>query len=491
MPQTLKARDLSDLINTLIGEAGAEGPAGMNAVAHVIWNRARQSGLSPADVARAPNQFSGYYAPGPDAVKAQQNQTLRAQAAQVLMDAFGGNSPDPTGGADHFYATNTQRPYWADQFQSKGQIGGHSFFASGRAAPTAQAPAQSPAAAMLPAATNISFKHPDQRNVLPAVTTMLERAGNSINQPVDVTSGYRSPEHNAAVGGAKQSRHMHRDAADVDMSGWTPEQRQRFGATAIREGANALITYDNSPDMLHVDMRPRPDGAGVMYMHNKSQYNMADAPEWMQTLKGNNGIIPPTPDPRPAMGSQPTSGFDIMAAAGNTPGTFTPAQPPQSDFVTMAQTQTSPSISPVQMNLPAPGQNVPFANAAMASAAPKTPSVASMFSSAPAGHSLGTTPAPTAMSGIGGLLSGLVSALSSGGQAAAQAQQQADQNWQENYAKTLGPNPVEIANQLLTPVPTIAAETPTPVPFRQRKPIPTSQDILASVFGRNTSNVMG
>ena len=53
-----------------------------------------------------------------------------------------------------------------------------------------------------------------ERELAPA----LQRIRDEIGVPLRITSGYRSPEHNARVGGAKRSQHMFGLAADIQMA---------------------------------------------------------------------------------------------------------------------------------------------------------------------------------------------------------------------------------------------------------------------------------
>ena len=45
---------------------------------------------------------------------------------------------------------------------------------------------------------------------------------------LEITSGYRSPTHNANVGGARASQHTHGNALDISSTNWTNDQRAAF-----------------------------------------------------------------------------------------------------------------------------------------------------------------------------------------------------------------------------------------------------------------------
>jgi len=101
----------NDVINTILAEAGGSGVAGMNAVAHVIANRAAQRGLSPEQVVAQPHQFEGFFNPSPGGLANESNPTLRAQAQQIWNSI--GQSPDPTSGAVNYYGDYISPPAWA------------------------------------------------------------------------------------------------------------------------------------------------------------------------------------------------------------------------------------------------------------------------------------------------------------------------------------------------------------------------------------------
>jgi uncharacterized protein YcbK (DUF882 family) len=64
----------------------------------------------------------------------------------------------------------------------------------------------------------------------------LQVLRDEIGRSIQITSGYRSPQHNASVGGAKNSRHLLGDAADIKVQGMTPKQVAEVIERLIREG---------------------------------------------------------------------------------------------------------------------------------------------------------------------------------------------------------------------------------------------------------------
>jgi spore germination cell wall hydrolase CwlJ-like protein len=129
---------------TVLGEAANEGPTGMQAVANVIANRARDGkygGTSMAEVSRAPNQFEPWNTPGGrNRMMSYAQASVPYQAAQEAVDNAGvGSQPDITGGARYFYAPQAQQqlaavdgrpvvPSFAQQ-PPTAVIGGHNFYA--------------------------------------------------------------------------------------------------------------------------------------------------------------------------------------------------------------------------------------------------------------------------------------------------------------------------------------------------------------------------
>ena len=76
-----------------------------------------------------------------------------------------------------------------------------------------------------------------------------------IQKPITVISGYRSPEYNKKIGGAKRSQHMLAKAGDLIVKGMTPDEVKEAIVHLIKEGKMkkggvGLYTY-----FTHYDVR--------------------------------------------------------------------------------------------------------------------------------------------------------------------------------------------------------------------------------------------
>lgn len=136
--------EIRTLAWTLLGEAGGEGAEGMEAVAHVIRNRAL-SGRYPSNPAAVALQHngSGYYQFSTWNAQDKGGNLPRSQyapgtnhfaIAQGIVERIFSATPgrDPTQGATHYYAHSTMdEPYWWSSEAPKGgkKIGNHTYAA--------------------------------------------------------------------------------------------------------------------------------------------------------------------------------------------------------------------------------------------------------------------------------------------------------------------------------------------------------------------------
>ncbi|MDR3280203.1 MAG: DUF882 domain-containing protein [Synergistaceae bacterium] len=82
----------------------------------------------------------------------------------------------------------------------------------------------------------------------PELLAMLEELRRLRNSPIVITSGYRCPKHNRAVGGAAFSRHMNGAAADI----YAPHAEQITLEAHARAVGFAEIIRGGKKNYLHV-----------------------------------------------------------------------------------------------------------------------------------------------------------------------------------------------------------------------------------------------
>jgi hypothetical protein len=359
--------DLTDyqrdiLIRTAIGEARGEGKRGMEAVLHVIFNRANSGsgGFSsdPAEVALQKNgkgiyQFSAWNAADNEGNDPWQwtEDSKEYKAASEALDAVLDAASDPTGGA-MFYHTTGITPYWADETNKYGtiKIGNHKFYRSylqpmparpfGNQRPTITPPSfketrqeqnteyasapERPVTRVIQNQANIAKtrRAPLDESLL----TLLHKVGERHDVYFEVESGGQNDE----TGYVNSVRHDHGMAADVkayqlDEAGNkhyittdTPEGQELWQSIAARSfalGATGVGMAEGymGNDQMHIGFgnperiagpnRPARPASNPNPLVWGVGEKSATAPGWLvQALKqGHELQKPPTPMPgRPA-----------------------------------------------------------------------------------------------------------------------------------------------------------------------------------------------
>ena len=96
---------------------------------------------------------------------------------------------------------------------------------------------------------------PDVLENLRELAKNLQVIRDYFGKPIKINSGYRSPEHNRSIGGAKNSQHVKGRAADIVITGVPPKQlaaelEKLIAAKKIKQGGIGIY-----PNFLHYDIR--------------------------------------------------------------------------------------------------------------------------------------------------------------------------------------------------------------------------------------------
>ena len=83
---------------------------------------------------------------------------------------------------------------------------------------------------------------------------VLEPLRKHLDKPIKVTSGFRSPAHNAAIGGARNSLHTTGMAADIAVGGLAEQIKVAAFLSKLPE-VGGIGLYETK-GIVHVDIRP-------------------------------------------------------------------------------------------------------------------------------------------------------------------------------------------------------------------------------------------
>ena len=90
----------------------------------------------------------------------------------------------------------------------------------------------------------------------PSLVRMLKQVEQKFGKRAIVTSGYRSPEYNKRVRGARKSMHMYCAAADVQLDGVSKWDLAQYVRTMPGRGGVGTYCHTNS---VHIDVGPERD----------------------------------------------------------------------------------------------------------------------------------------------------------------------------------------------------------------------------------------
>jgi uncharacterized protein YcbK (DUF882 family) len=95
-------------------------------------------------------------------------------------------------------------------------------------------------------------------NVLPNIIQLaknLQVLRDAVGKSISITSGYRSPQHNKKIGGAKDSQHVKGMAADIKVAGMTPKEVALVIDGLIESGKMKQGGIGIYPSWVHYDIR--------------------------------------------------------------------------------------------------------------------------------------------------------------------------------------------------------------------------------------------
>jgi uncharacterized protein YcbK (DUF882 family) len=103
---------------------------------------------------------------------------------------------------------------------------------------------------------NVQHARVDVSCLKPRLVQTLRQIEGHFGRPVVVTSGYRNRQHNRRVGGARESKHMSCEAADIQVAGVSKWQIAEFVRTL--PGRGGVGTYCHT-ESVHVDIGSKRD----------------------------------------------------------------------------------------------------------------------------------------------------------------------------------------------------------------------------------------
>ena len=92
------------------------------------------------------------------------------------------------------------------------------------------------------------------------LVVLLQCIREHFGKPVHITSGYRTAEHNAAVGGSKSSQHLLGRAADIQVAGVSVEDVAAYAESLMPDWGGVgryPVKAGRTKGWVHVDTRAK------------------------------------------------------------------------------------------------------------------------------------------------------------------------------------------------------------------------------------------
>ncbi len=99
------------------------------------------------------------------------------------------------------------------------------------------------------------FKTREIKDLRPELAIRLDMARGIAGVPFRITSGFRTPEHNAAVGGKDNSAHLRGWAADLFVPTVSNRTRYHLVRGLFLAGFRRVVLYKDT-DCVHADCDP-------------------------------------------------------------------------------------------------------------------------------------------------------------------------------------------------------------------------------------------
>lgn len=188
----------------------------------------------------------------------------------------------------------------------------------------------------------------DMEGISPGARGIFEALSKANIPGLEVVSGYRDPQRNARVGGAKGSQHVHGNALDINIEKLSEAQRQQVIDAAIAAGARGIGIYPGGRS-LHFDVRETPTAWGA---NPSSPYSgVSDPNAYPSWARAGVAKLFGTELPNQVAAYAPTTG------GPKRPSPFAPSQESSSTMATNPADLPAPGAVPT-MAPAAPGASI-------------------------------------------------------------------------------------------------------------------------------------